>query len=275
MSEPVIIQAAITGSIATSASPNVPMTIEENVAAAVEAWQAGAAVIHIHARDEDGVPTQRLDRFAGIVDGIRAAGCDAILNLSTGSAGGRSSGDERFECLALRPEMASFDCGSTNFGDWVFQNPVPFLRELAAAIDEAGAKPEIECFEPGHIATALRLRDEGVLREPLLFQLVLGVSGASPASLEHALYMRSMLPPGARWSICAVGRWQLPLNVLCLLAGAGVRTGLEDNLFYRRGEPATNAQLVARIVRIAHELDLEPATPAQARELLGLGVLAA
>jgi 3-keto-5-aminohexanoate cleavage enzyme len=270
MPPPVVIQCAITGSIATKEHGNVPMTLEENVQAAVEAWEAGAAVIHLHARDEEGTPTQRVDRFAALVEAIEATGCDAILNLSTGSAGNRSFGAERYELLSLRPEMASFDCGSTNFNDWIFENSLPFLREMAAAMNEAGTRPEIECFEPGHIQTALQLRDEGLLQEPMIFQLVLGVRGASPASLEHAMYMRSMLPPDAIWSIAALGRWQLPLSTLCLLAGGNVRVGLEDNLFFRRGEPATNAQLVARIVRIARELDLEPATPDQARELLAI-----
>jgi 3-keto-5-aminohexanoate cleavage enzyme len=270
MPAPVVIQCAITGSIATKEHGNVPMTVEENARAAVEAWEAGAAVIHIHAREEDGTPTQRVDRFVAVVDAIRATDCDAILNLSTGSAGNRAFGAERYELLSLKPEMASFDCGSTNFNDWVFENPLPFLREMAAAMNEAGTRPEIECFEPGHIVTAQQLRDEGLLQEPLIYQLVLGVRGASPASLEHAMYMRSLLPPDAIWSIAALGRWQLPLSTLCLIAGGNVRVGLEDNLFYRRGEPATNAQLVSRIVRLARELDLEVATPDQARELLAI-----
>jgi 3-keto-5-aminohexanoate cleavage enzyme len=155
-------------------------------------------MVHIHAREEDGEPTQRLERFVPIVEGIRAADCDVILNLTTGSAAGRADAEKRYECLSLRPEMASFDCGSFNFGERVFINSNEFLRNLARACLEAGAKPEIECFDVGQIGLALRLRDEGLLVDPLHFQFVLGVAGGAPATVEQLLYMRSLLPSGAR-----------------------------------------------------------------------------
>ena len=269
---PVVIQAAVTGSIASAeASEFLPTTPAAIAAAAVEAWRAGAAVVHIHARDEDGTPTQSLERYREIVERIAESGCDAIVNLSTGSAGNRAFGSERLACLALRPELASFDCGSTNFGTWVFENSPAFLQEMAAAFAEAGSAPEIECFDAGHVIGALRLRDEGLLVDPLRFQFVLGVRGAAPATLEQAMYMRSLVPPGTFWSICALGRRQLPLNVVSLIAGGHVRTGMEDNLFDARGRPAeSNALLVERIVRLATELGRPVATPAQARELLHL-----
>jgi 3-keto-5-aminohexanoate cleavage enzyme len=270
--EPVIVQAALTGAISTTdQNSNLPTTVEEIVHAGIEAWRAGASVLHIHAREEDGEPTQRLERFEPVVHGLRDLDCSAIINLSTGSAAGRADGKSRYECLRLQPEMGSFDCGSFNFGERLFANPMSFLRDMAKEFAERVVKPEIECFDVGHIGTALQLRDEGLLEEPMTFQFVLGVRGGAPATPEQALYMRSLLPRGATWSICAVGRHQLPMNLLCLSTDGHVRTGLEDNLNYLQGVRAeSNAQLVARIVRIAEEIGRPVATPDEARELLAL-----
>lgn len=275
MTGPVIIQAAVTGAAADAAvSPHLPLTPARIVEEVVSAWRAGAAVVHIHAREADGTPTQSVQRYAEIVEGVRARGCDAVLNLSTGSAGGRCETDERFACLSLRPDMGSFDCGSTNFGDRVFENSPAFLRRLAQAFRDKEVAPEIECFDVGDLVAALRLRDEGLLSDPLRFQFVLGIRGGAPATLEQVLYMRSLVPPGALWSVCALGRMQLRMNVFALIAGGHVRTGLEDNVYVRKGQYATgNAQLVERVVRIASELDRPIATPSQARQLLGLARL--
>jgi 3-keto-5-aminohexanoate cleavage enzyme len=270
--EPVIVQAALTGAIATTdQNPNLPTTVEDIVLAGIGAWRAGASVLHVHARDEDGEPTQRLDRFTPILEGLRVADCSAIVNLSTGSAAGRAEGKARYECLKLQPEMGSFDCGSFNFGERLFANPMSFLRDMANEFMDRGVKPEIECFDVGHIGTALQLRDEGLLEEPLSFQFVLGVRGGAPATPQQALYMRSLLPPGSTWSICAVGRHQVPMNLLCLATDGHVRTGLEDNINYVKGVRAeSNAQLVARIVRIAEDIGRPVATPDEARALLTL-----
>lgn len=270
--QPVIVQCAVTGSQpADVPSPHLPRTPREIADSAIEAWRAGAAMVHIHARDEDGSPTASLERFAEIVDGIRGTEFDGIVNLSTSAAGGTSDGADRYACLELQPEVASYDCGSLNFADRVFPNPMPFLREMAAAFRERGIRPEIECFEPGHIATALQLREESVLDDPLTMQLVLGVKWGAPGTIEQAVHMRSMLPDDANWFVCGIGRAQLPLNLYGLAAGAHVRTGLEDNLYFRRGELAeSNAQLVERVVRLAEEAGRPVASPAEARELLSL-----
>jgi 3-keto-5-aminohexanoate cleavage enzyme len=270
---PLIIQCAITGSAEPDPDkrPNLPSTPEAIVESAVGAWRAGAAVLHLHAREADGTPTQDARAFRVLVDGIRDAGCDAILNLSTGTAGGRAARDERLQPLQLKPEMASFDCGSINFGERIFEGDLPFLRRMATAFEESGATPEIECFDSGHLGLALQLRDEGLLREPLIVQCVLGVPGTGvPATVTQVEHMRGMLPPGALWSVCAIGSRQLPMNAYCIHEGGHVRTGLEDNLWYRRGERATNAQLVERIVRLAGELERHVATVRDAREILAL-----
>ena len=271
MADPVVIQCAVTGSAGADPEnrPNLPSTPDEIVASALAAWRAGAAVLHLHARDDDGTPTQDAAAFAALADAIRAEGCDAVLNLSTGTAGGRAVRDERLAPLSLRPEMASFDCGTINFGDSIFEGDVPFLRRMAAAFAGSGAKPELECFDSGHVGLALQLRDEGLLADPLVVQFVLGVPGTGvPATSEQVEHMRRRLPPDARWSVCALGAAQLPLNAYCILAGGHVRTGLEDNLWLRRGERASNEQLVARAVRLAGELEREVATPAEARRIL-------
>jgi 3-keto-5-aminohexanoate cleavage enzyme len=269
----VIIQCAVTGSADPDPvrRPNLPTTQAAIVDEALAAWRAGAAVIHLHAREPDGTPTQDAGAFAGLVEAIRDAGCDAILNLSCGSAGGRAVRDERLGPLTLAPEMASLDCGTINFGERIFEGDVPFLRRMAAAFGEHGVRPELECFDTGHVGLALQLRDEGLLSEPLVVQLVVGVPGTGvPATVDFVEHARRLLPPGAVWSVCALGREQLRFGAYCILAGGHVRTGLEDNLWHRTGERATNAGLVARMVRIAAELERHVATPAEAREILGI-----
>jgi 3-keto-5-aminohexanoate cleavage enzyme len=270
---PLVVQCAITGSTDPDPQrrPNVPLTTEAIVGSALAAWRAGAAVIHLHAREADGTPTQDLEAFRLLTDGLRDAGCDAIINLSCGSAGGRSVRDERLQPLELEPEMASLDCGSINFGERVFEGDLPFLRRMARAFLDHGVRPEIECFDSGHVGLALQLRDEGLLEDPLVVQFVLGVPGSGvPATVEMVEHLRRMLPAATPWSVCAIGQRQLPLNAYCILAGGHVRTGLEDNLFYRRGERATNAELVSRVVRLAHELERPVATPDEARAILSV-----
>ena len=179
--------------------------------------------------------------------------------------------DERLAPLELVPAMASLDCGTINFGDRIFEGDVPFLRRMAEAFRAHGVAPELECFDTGHVGLALQLRDEGLLDDPLRVQFVLGVPGSGvPASFAQVEHMRGLLPVGAPWSVCALGRSQLPMNAYCLIAGGHVRTGLEDNLHLGRGVRATNAALVERVVRLAGELGRAVATPEQAREILSL-----
>jgi len=273
VADPVVIQCAVTGSTAPDPerAPNLPLTADAIVAEALAAWRAGAAVVHLHAREPDGTPTQDVEAYRLLVDRLRDAGCEAVVNLSCGTAGGRAVRDERLDPLALRPEMASFDAGTINFGERIFEGDLPFLRRMAAAFREHGVRPELECFDTGHVGLVLQLRDEGLLDDPLVVQFVLGVPGSGvPATVDQVQHLRRLLPPGARWSVCAIGRAQLPLNAFCILAGGHVRTGLEDNLWYGRGDRATNARLVERAVRLAGELQRPVATPDEARAILGL-----
>jgi 3-keto-5-aminohexanoate cleavage enzyme len=270
---PVVIQCALTGSADPDPErrPNLPLSTAQIANEATAAWRAGAAVIHLHAREEDGTPTQDRATFAALVDAIRERGCEAILNLSCGTAGGRAERDARLGPLELGPEMGSLDCGTINFGERIFEGDVPFLRRMARAFRDHGVAPELECFDTGHVGLALQLRDEGLLDDPLRVQFVLGIPGSGvPASFAQVEHMRALLPPGAPWSVCAIGRDQLPMNAYCLIAGGHVRTGLEDNLHLSRGVRASNAALVERVVRLAGELGRPVATVEQAREILEL-----
>jgi len=267
-----IISVALTGSWTTrEQTPYVPLTPDEIAEQAVAAWRAGAAIAHIHVRDANGIITCDPTRYAEVREHIRAAGCDLILNFSTGGGAGRTTEDDRLAPVTLRPEIASFDAGSTNFGEGVFINSPTFLRRLARLMQEHGVKPEIECFDAGMVTNALRLADEGLLARPLYVQFVLGVRGAAPATVPQLVHLVGMLPPGTPWSLCAIGREQLPMNLAAIVMGGHARTGLEDNLYYTRGYLAAgNAHLVARLARLARELGRPPASPAEARASLGL-----
>jgi 3-keto-5-aminohexanoate cleavage enzyme len=274
MADPVMITAAVTGSIASGKhSPHIPLTVDQIVEATVESWRAGAAIVHLHARDSTGTPTQDVEIYRTLIERIREQGCEAILNLSTGSAGGRASIEQRLACIELAPEMATLDCGSVNLGDdWVFGNPyATFLKPAATRMQELRIAVEIETFDSGMIRNGLRLIREGLLRGPGFWQLCLGVPGGAAPDLQTIGYLLSRLPEGALWSTLGIGRHQLQVNVLSLLYGGHVRTGLEDNVYYRRGELArSNAQLVQRIVRLAEEFGRPVASPEEARRLLGV-----
>ena len=268
----VIVSVATTGSWTTrEQTPYVPITEEEIAAEAIRCWREGAAIVHIHVRDEQGRVTSDFARYARVRDLIRSQGCDIILNFSTGGGAGIVPDEKRIAPVRLRPEIASFDAGSLNFGDRVFVNSPAFLEALAHEMQAHGVKPEIECFESGFIETAKRFIERGLIQPPYWFQMVLGVRGGAPATVDQLVHMVRQLPAGSLWSVCAIGRHQLPMNVAALVMGGHVRTGLEDNIYYSyRVLAEGNAPLVARIVRIARELGREPASPSEARTLLGL-----
>jgi len=275
LSQPLIISAALTGSWPTKTdNAAVPITEEEIAESAIAAHRAGAAIVHLHVRNEAGKVTCDPARYAKARDLIRASGSDVIINMSTGGGAGQTTDEQRMEPVSLKPEIASFDCGSCNFGKTVFINSPSFLDELARRMRDNHVLPEIECFEPGHVANAIRLIEEGKLQPPYWFQVVLNLRGASPGTIKQLLHMIEMLPAGALWSVCAIGRAQLPINVAAMAMGGHVRTGLEDNIYYHKGQLAeSNAQLVARLVRIAGDMGRPVATSAEARIILNLPAL--
>jgi 3-keto-5-aminohexanoate cleavage enzyme len=265
-----IITVAPTGNVPTKEmNPYLPVTPDEIAATAVRCREAGASIVHVHARDAAGVPALDPEVFAHIHQLI-AGRTDLIVQISTGGRAGMDPEARAAAVRRLRPEMASLTTGSMNFPDRVYANPFDVVEHLAMVMKEAGTKPEMEIFEPGMIANALSLVERDLAAAPLHFDFVLGSRGSLPASPKNLLFLCESIPPGATWTVAGIGRWQLPMAALAIVMGGHVRVGLEDNLYYRKGELASNEQLVARVTRIAAELGRPVATPDEAREILGL-----
>ncbi|WP_018260439.1 3-keto-5-aminohexanoate cleavage protein [Methylobacterium sp. WSM2598] len=286
-----VITCALTGSFDTpSRNPAVPVSPQEIARSALEAAEAGAAVVHIHVRDPGTAkPSMDLALYREVVERIRERDEAVILNLTTG-AGGRfvpgpdeeparagpgtslASPEARTRHVtALRPEICTLDVATMNFGEHAFLNTPGHLREMAARIRDAGARPEIEVFDLGQIELAKQLIAEGYLDRPPLFQICLGIPWGAPATPETLLQMRDRLPPDAIWSAFGISRAEFPILALAATAGGHVRVGLEDNLYLSRGRLApSNAALVEKAVALLALLDRAPATPDEARALLGL-----
>ena len=271
--EKLIITAAITGSRMTrDVAPYIPITPDEIVQSAIECWDAGAAIVHIHVRDpKTGLGTQNLDVFRQVVEPLRER-TDLLLCLTTSGIPGRNLPiEERLKPLELEPELASFDAGSINLGGAAFINTPEFLEAAAKGMKERGVKPELEIFDVGMMVTCLRMRDQGYLEEPLHFQFVLGTPWGSPATPKSFLHLYEHLPENATWSIIGTGKGHLPMAMMSLILGGHIRVGMEDNIYYQTGVLAkSNAEFVKRIVRIAKEYGREVATPREAREILRL-----
>ena len=265
-----VLTAAIVGAEITRAqTPHLPITAREIADEAARCREAGAAVIHLHVRNDDGSPTQSAERFAEAIAAIRAK-TDCVVQTSTGGAVGMSL-DERAQPLQCKPEMATLNCGTINFGDDVFVNSRKDIRDLAARIAKAGSIAELECYEVGHVEEALKLLAEGAISPPLHFQFVLGVPGGIGAREEHVRYMRSLVPTGATWAVAAVGRFQQPLTEAAMRLGGHARVGLEDNIYLEKGVLAEgSAPLVKRAADYARSIGRNPVEPPRARAMLGL-----
>jgi 3-keto-5-aminohexanoate cleavage enzyme len=265
-----IITVAPTGNVPTrEMNPHLPVSPEEIADSAVRCRKAGASLIHVHARDLNGKPTLDPQVFARI-HSLISERTDLIVQISTGGRAGMGAEARSAAVRLLRPEMASLTTGSMNFPDRVYANSFELIEHLARTMKEAGTKPEMEVFEPGMISNAHQLVAKDLATEPLHFDFVLGSRGSLPATAKNLLHLSETIPPGSTWTVAGIGRGQLPMAVLAILMGGHVRVGLEDNLYYRKGELATNEQLVARVARIATEVGRPVATPAEARQLLGL-----
>ena len=265
-----IITAALTGAEVTRAQqPNLPISPEEIAQAAQECAEAGAAMVHVHARNSDGSPTQDKEVYRQIIAAIKQR-CDVIVQVSTGGAVGMTSA-ERLAPVNLKPEMATLSMGTVNFGNDVFMNHPADMEGFLHAMQDNGVKPELEIFDSGMLTTAKHWLDKGLIQGPLHFDLVLGIPGGMAGTAEALLYLKAQLPADATWTVAGIGAAQLPLGALAIVLGGHVRVGFEDNIYYRKGELASsNAQLVSRIARIASELGRAVATPDEARALLGI-----
>lgn len=272
--EKLIITAAICGAEVTKEqNPAVPYTVEEIVREAKSAVDAGAAIVHLHVREDDGTPTQSRERFQECEEAIYKACPNVILIPSTGGAVGMTP-EERLQSTDTTPipEMATLDCGTCNFGDEIFDNTMPTMRAFGKRMIERGIKPEYECFEMGHLDTILTMARKGeVPGNPMQFNFVLGVHGCTPATVENLAWMVRNIPQGSTWTVTGIGRHAFPMAAAGIVMGGNVRVGFEDNLNLAKGVPAkSNGELVAKVVRLANELGRGVATSDEAREILSL-----
>lgn len=300
MSDKVIVTAAITGAIHTpSMSPYLPITPKQIADEAVRAWEAGAAVAHIHVRNpETGQPSPDLELFRQVVTDVKRR-CNIILCLTTGGGLGMTAEQRVAVVPTFKPELASFNFGSMNFAlfpvlsggryeferewekqylamteDLIFPNTFKTMREFCGYFKENGTRPELEIYDLGMINNAAFMIERGFLQRPPYMQFVMGILGGAAATVENLQYFYRVAKDvigDFHWSVCAAGRHQMALCTQSLLMGGNVRVGLEDNLYLERGVMAkSNAEQVEKIIRIARELGREPATPDEARQILGL-----
>ncbi|MER9884019.1 3-keto-5-aminohexanoate cleavage protein [Mesorhizobium sp. M0118] len=292
MNREVFITCAVTGTgDTTGKSRHVPRTPKEIAAAAVEAAKAGAAVAHIHVRDPGtGAASRRNDLYKEVTDRIRQADIDIVLNISAGMGGDVIFGSveeplplaptadvigatERFSPVAeCRPEICTLDCGSMNFnlGDYIMANTPSMLRAMAKMMADHGVRPEIEVFDTGHLWFAKQLVEEGIIENPVLVQLCMGVPWGAPNDLDHFLVMAKSVPSNWTFSAFSIGRDALAYPAAAVLAGGNIRVGLEDNIYLGKGQFATNGQLVERAVNIVENMGGKIIGPAEVRQKLKL-----
>lgn len=271
ISDKLIITAAITGAETLKRDqPNLPITPDEQAIAAKACVEAGASVIHLHVREDDGSPSQRTERFQESIEKIRSAAPGVIIQISTGGAVGESLSN-RLKPLGLRPEMASLNLGSVNFGNDVFVNTPTDIESFGLKMKELSIVPELEVYEAGMVEMIPYYEKKGILGSHHHVQFVLGVRGGMSGDLRNLLHMISLLPENSTWGVAGIGRFQLPLAVHAILLGGNVRVGFEDNIYERKGVIAkSNADLVSRIVRLSREVGRQIASPDEARlALLG------
>jgi len=277
----VIVTAALTGVLATrDQCPAIPYTPKEIGEEAKRAAEAGAAIVHIHARTPQGGPDWSLDTFAEIFDEVRSR-TDVIINFSTGAIG--VPPEERVAHIReLKPEMAALNMGSMNYAiysekkkvfyhDHVFANPFSDIQFFLETMKSAEVRPEMECFDAGHIGNTRPLIDMGVLDAPYQFSLIMGVLGGIPGTTRHLVDQVDSLPQGSHWQVIGIGLNQWPLVASAIAMGGNVRVGLEDNFYLEQGKMAkSNGDLVEKATRLAHDLGREVASIAEAREQLSL-----
>ncbi|SIS49159.1 BKACE family enzyme [Salimicrobium flavidum] len=291
MKKKIMLTAAVTGAGDTlEKNKNVPVTPKEIADSAIASAKAGATVAHVHARDpKTGGVSHNVDHYREIVDRIRESETDVIINitsggggdfipsLSTPAAGGNGTDiqtpSERHQPVGeLLPEMCTLDCGTVNFGNMIYMSPTDWLRDQAKLVQESGVKPELECFDTGHVRFANQLIKEGLIDDDPMFQFCLGIPWGADADVETINYMKRRLPENAHWSAFGIGRMQMPVASQTALLGGNIRVGLEDNIYLKKGVPATNEQLVEKAVHITQTQDIEIMTPAEARETYNLKI---
>ncbi len=292
MNNNVILTCAITGSGDTAKKhPNLPITPKQIADEAIEAAKAGAAIAHMHVREPDGKPSRKLEYYKEVADRIRSSNTDVIINFTTGMGGDFEVGEgndplnplgpntdmihalDRLEHInELLPEICTLDCGSLNFGDnnMTFIHTPFQLRKAAKKMQELGVKPEMEAFEMGHLWFANQLYKEGLVNNPPLYQICLGIPWGSPANTNSMKAMSDMIPKEGIWAGFGIGRSQMSMVAQAVILGGNVRVGLEDNLYLKKGVFANNAQLVEKAVRIIEDIGSNIMAPKEVREKLKL-----
>lgn len=291
MNYEVVLTCAVTGAgDTTQKNPHVPVTPEEIANAAIEAAKAGASAAHIHVRDpKTGKGSRDVELFRETVDRIRSSDTDVVINLTAGMGGDWVPRDDDpslpgpgtdmigpeqrlAHVTALLPEICSLDCGTMNFGNGneIYISTPPYLRQMAATVQKLGVKPELEVFELGQIRFAKQMIAEGLIDEPPMFQICLGIPWGAEQSVDNMKVMKDELPANASWASFGISRMQMPMAAAAVAMGGNVRVGLEDNIYLDRGVLATNAQLVTRAREIIERMGGRILTPAEARDKLGL-----
>ena len=290
----VFVTCAITGSGDTTAkSPHVPVSPIQIAESAIEAAQAGAAVVHIHVRDpETGIGSRDTELYAEVVERVRAADVDVVINLTAGMGGDLVLGGgesplpprhdgtdmagatERLKHVrAILPEICTLDCGTMNFasgGDYIMVNTPTILRDMARQVQALGVRPELEVFDTGHLVMVKEMIRDGLLDNPIMVQLCMGIAYGAPDDVQSLLAMVNLLPDKSVWSAFSIGRMQIPYVAMAALAGGNVRVGLEDNLYLAAGQLATNAQLVTRAVAILTNMNATVMSAQAVRDKLAL-----
>ncbi len=272
-----IITVATTGAWPTKENnPNVPLQPEEIAEEIYNCWKEGAAICHIHVRDDESRPCMDFNKFKETVQLLKSrSDCDIIINLTTSGGINLKEEDRLKPFYELKPEIATFDCGTMNWQhSAVFENNPQFLEKLGTMMQEVGVKPEIEVFDPGMIYNAAYYLKKGVLKAPLHFQFCMGVAGGIKASTKNLVFMKESMEevaPGSTWSTFGVGAGAMETMYAGIALGGNIRVGMEDNVLYKKGQLAeSNMQFVARAKRIIEEYGCEAATPMEAREILSL-----
>lgn len=269
-----VITAAITGSWPTrEQNPNLSITPEEIAADVYECWKAGAAIAHIHVRNDDGTPSTDFMKYKETIERIRAyKDCDICINITSSGSVGFGDEERIYPLQKLLPEMASYDAGTLNWQHrTIFENHPRFLEKLGHALIESNIKPEIEIFDAGMIYNAIYYMKKGVLKAPCHFQIVLGCPGGMTNTVENLVFLISLIPDGSTWAACGIGAGHMPIMMAGIAMGAHIRVGMEDNVMWQKGVPAeSNAQFVKRAKELLEMNGLEAATPEEARKIYGL-----
>ncbi|WP_432664543.1 3-keto-5-aminohexanoate cleavage protein [Wukongibacter baidiensis] len=269
--EKLIITVAPTGNVPTKElNPHSPLTIDEIVEDIRKCHDLGAAIAHIHVRDEKLMPTSDRELFKQVVNRLDEEKIGIIKQLSTGARGGENTVDWRGQMLDLNVEMASLATGSSNFATSVNANSPGLIKALAEKMYDNNIKPEIEAFDVAMINNAVKFAKKGILKGPMHFNLVMNVPGSIPGTPKNLMFMVDSLPPGSTWTVSGIGYSQVPMITMAILLGGHVRTGVEDVLKMSDGSHATNELLVKRVVRIAKEMGREIATVDEAKKILNL-----